>query len=289
MLPSDSRQSAPVREPERESTGRSVETGTHVWPQVNADRRKKLGINRTLRVIPGIRRKVAETSAYTFLGNGSWQRRDFLKNGIRIHLALHRGAAPWAAAGPRPALARVFQIPEGARRRRPRAGSSPRGRPRKTCKRPAETVWNSDTLSQLLLGQPAPLGGVAPPKTRRGARGLYSTGVHLASPRSVTQPFQSLAVVIEPFRIVRPALHIHRQLASRVLVLFCGEVHPAELAQDLARAVLFVLVEHRLQTFESVFEPALLERDAAQLEVSVGLLRVDRDCAFELPDGFRIL
>src|SRR5439155_26466260 len=170
---------------------------------------------------------------------------------------------PRADAGPLPATAHVSPMPINERHHRTTPSTSPTGRPRKTCKRPAETVWNSDTLSQLLLGQPAPLGGVAPPKTRRGARGLYSTGIHLASPRSVTQPFQSLAVVIEPFRIVRPALHIHRQLASRVLILFCGEVHPAELAQDLARAVLFVLVEHRLQTFESVFEPALLERDAA--------------------------
>src|SRR4051812_32576047 len=55
------------------------------------------------------------------------------------------------------------------------------------------------------------------------------------------------------------------------------------------RGVLFVLIEHGLETGERVFKSALLERDAAELKMSVGLLGVDGDCALELFDCVCIL
>ena len=84
----------------------------------------------------------------------------------------------------------------------------------------------------MLLGQAAPLGCVALPEARRGTGGFHGAGEHFTSLRRLAQTLQRLAVIVEPLRIVGPALDVHRQLAPRVFILFVQQVHEAELPQD---------------------------------------------------------
>ena len=58
---------------------------------------------------------------------------------------------------------------------------------------------------------------------------------------------------------------------------------------DLARGLLLVLAERRLQMRQSIVETALFAGDAAELEVRVGLGGVDRDGGLEAADRFGVL
>ena len=86
-------------------------------------------------------------------------------------------------------------------------------------------------LTELLLGQPAPAGGVAAAIARRGAVGLHGTGIGVAGRGGLSEPFERLAVVVESFGIVGTALGIDRQFVARIGILARRDVDAAEFAQ----------------------------------------------------------
>ena len=109
--------------------------------------------------------------------------------------------------------------------------------------------------------------------------------INLAGFLHASQSLQRLPIVKKTLRIVRSPFRILSQFAPRVLVLARRNVQRAQLPQNLALAVPLILIHHRLKMPERIVEPSLLACNAAQLEMRVGLRRIDRHGVLESLDG----
>src|SRR5260370_31984866 len=97
------------------------------------------------------------------------------------------------------------------------------------------------------------------PKVWCGASGLDRSFIQLAGARCVTRLLQRQSIVVQPFGVVRAAFHVNLQLRQRIIVLTRGDVQRSEFAEDLARLVLRVLIEHRPKLLQRVWKTSLLE------------------------------
>src|SRR5260370_15485608 len=144
-------------------------------------------------------------------------------------------------------------------------------------------------LSRLLLSAAEPLRRVTPAKGRRRARSLDRPLIELARADCITGLFECETIVVEALGIVGPLLDIGSKLQQRILVLPCADIQRPKFAQDLARVVLLILIEHRPKVLQCVVKATQLESDSSQLKMSVGLARVNRNCVLETLDSFRVL
>src|ERR1035441_7234822 len=102
------------------------------------------------------------------------------------------------------------------------------------------------------------LGNESPPVARRRANGFRRPPIRFARIPCSALSLQRLPQIVEVFRIVGPALDVFRQKPPRILVLPRGQIHCAQLPQDLALTVFVVLVHPRLEVRQGIGEPALL-------------------------------
>ncbi len=100
--------------------------------------------------------------------------------------------------------------------------------------------------------------------------GVNRADVGVAGRGGISEPFQRLPVVVEPFRIVRAALGVNRQFVAGIGILTRRDVDAAELAQHFAGAVTLVLADHGLEVGQGIVQASLFARHAPELEVGVG-------------------
>src|SRR5260370_2881766 len=144
-------------------------------------------------------------------------------------------------------------------------------------------------LAELLLGQPAPAGGIPAAIARRGMVCLHGASVRIAGWGGVSETFQRLAVIVEPFRIVGAALGVNLQFVAGIGILARRDVDAAELAQHFAGAVTLVLADHNLEVGQRVGQASLFASHAPELEVGVGQRGIDGDGLLETVRGFSVL
>ena len=144
-------------------------------------------------------------------------------------------------------------------------------------------------FAEVLLGQPAPAGGVTAAIARRGTVRFNGARISVAGGGGITEAFHGLTVVVESFGIVRTPLGVDLQFVASVTVLARRDIDAAEFAQHFARTVALVLADHGLEMGKGVAETSLLAGDTAELEVGVGEGGVDLDRLRETGDGLGVL
>ncbi len=86
---------------------------------------------------------------------------------------------------------------------------------------------------------------------------------------------------VQSLRVVRPVIEKSLQHATRVAVLFRGDVGRANLAPDLLLRVRLIALHHLLEMGDGFSQAPLGARDASQLIVGVDFVRIDVDRALK--------